>query len=91
VITVALIYKTMYNGSIAVTAEVEVARNSINLKESFHSAAFLFIDIPNNLIYFLIISKLTIIILYILWQSYFLKIVVYIYKMYFQNVLDIER
>jgi hypothetical protein len=39
--TIALVHQSVNNGSVTMTGEMKIARYSIDLKKSFHSAAFL--------------------------------------------------
>lgn len=52
----------MDDGPIAVARKVEVSRYSIYLEEAFDSAAFLFVDVSNDLVQLLIIVHVAIII-----------------------------
>ena len=73
------------------TAEVEVARNSVYLEIPFHSASLLVVYIFHDALQHLIVAHAFITVNLVVRQRYLLKVVLDIDMVHLQNVLDVQR
>ena len=88
--TISLIDKSMNNRSVTMTRKVEIARYSINLEKSFHSAPFFVIDIRNDPLKLLIIVHMIIYVLLVLREWIFFQVAHYIHQMHLKDIFNIK-
>ena len=81
----------MQDVAVPVTAKVEVSRNSVNLKITLHSTAFLLLNICHDPVHLLVVVHIPVTVQIALRKSYLLKICLYINQVHLQDVLYVQR
>ena len=80
----------MNDRAISVARKMKIARNSIDLEESFHSAASLSVNIFDNLVEFVLIRHMVVFVLHLFGQTDFFEVIHDIHQVNFKDILDIE-
>jgi hypothetical protein len=79
----------MDDGAISVATEVEVSGYAVNLEETSHAAALLFVDISDYLLYLLVVAQSRIVVDVSIRNDSFLEVILDVDKMDLKNVLNI--
>ena len=89
--TVAVIYQSLDQISVSMAWKMKVPWYPINLKKSFNSTSFLFLNIFYNSIEFLIVAHLLVVVYYHVRQGVLYQIHVDVNEMQLQYIFNIER
>ena len=89
--SVSLIDELMDDGSVSMAREVEIARDSIDLKETSHSASSFSVDILDHLCQLLLIRHPIIPVLLPFRKRGLLEIILNVHQMHLEDILHIQR